>query len=932
MTPYDPSQDKTSSIWALHQLHQHLQECRDWHREELLQQLADDPELRLPESRRLPGVNKLKKNLTATELLTLPDALKDLGVGRHITFDSDTRRYTRRMERDRRRQAAIAALQNSMKIDFLNVDLLYQQLKLGNLLPTKRYTELKVRFVRKWALETLNLPLDDEQAGALAVTAGNTGIRARAGSGKTRVLTTRALFLVLHCRIKPSEMMLLAFNRDAAEEMKSLLHLHLGENIPYVMTFHALAHALVQPEETLISDDTRAGHDGISREVSLTIKDLLRSDEYGSSVKGIMKHYCSADWDYIETGGYCLPVHEYLSYRRSLKSESLKGDYVKSFGEKVIANILFEYGVRYHYEKSYLWNGVRYRPDFTIERDDGPTIVIEYFGMAGDPAYDEQIREKQKHWRERDGFELLEYYPKDVAHGEVPFRRHLLTDLSRYGMSFSKLTEAEIFKQSEKRWISDLATVTASFIGRCRQRVIGVDEVEMSSGAAERTSVESQFLDIAAIAYSQYLKRLQTQKLEDFSGLMQRAAVNVGKGETQFVRDKGRERGDVSRIRFLLIDEFQDFSRLFWDLIAAIRKINSEVTLFCVGDDWQAINGFAGSDSVYLQDFNSSFENARTLELTTNYRSSSRIVEVGNAIMSGRGTPAGSSSDLPGDVAVCVLDDFEPSVFECDMHGNDFVTPAVLRIVGFELARANPVVLLSRTNRHPWHNSRTPGPNAGIGSMEDFVRHLHTFLPQFQHDMLLSSTVHSFKGLEREAVILVDGMTDRYPLFHPHWVFERFFGVAPSSICDDERRLFYVGVTRAVKSLYILTEQGFESPFLLDVDRQQRLRRLNWPELASVVMSNDDRIEIRIHESRFEDNDLLKARGFRWRHTHQYWHGLVPREEAELEQWAHEPWHRDRVWVEAWCGTGQLLWSTGTRRGARAAWRHSDGRRWRLAR
>ena len=81
------------------------------------------------------------------------------------------------------------------------------------------------------------------------------------------------------------------------------------------------------------------------------------------------------------------------------------------------------------------------------------------------------------------------------------------------------------------------------------------------------------------------------------------------------------------------IDEYQDFSELFHRLMEAIRKQNPQARFFCVGDDWQAINGFAGSDLRFFQDFTHDFPDSRKLHLTTNYRSGKSIVNVGNALM-----------------------------------------------------------------------------------------------------------------------------------------------------------------------------------------------------------------------------------------------------------------------------------------------------------
>ena len=87
---------------------------------------------------------------------------------------------------------------------------------------------------------------------------------------------------------------------------------------------------------------------------------------------------------------------------------------------------------------------------------------------------------------------------------------------------------------------------------------------------------------------------LESEKKEDFNGLMQRAVHFISQGKTNF-RSRNTE-GDLSKINFLCVDEYQDFSILFHDIIKAIQSKNQRLNLFCVGDDWQAINSFAGSD------------------------------------------------------------------------------------------------------------------------------------------------------------------------------------------------------------------------------------------------------------------------------------------------------------------------------------------------
>ena len=75
-------------------------------------------------------------------------------------------------------------------------------------------------------------------------------------------------------------------------------------------------------------------------------------------------------------------------------------------------------------------------------------------------------------------------------------------------------------------------------------------------------------------------------------------------------------------------------------------------------------------------------------------------------------------------------------------------------------------------------------------------------------------TVHGFKGLEADIVILVSVTENAYPLIHPDSTLFALFGRNATDIVAEEKRLFYVALTRAKEKVYILTEHKRESPFL----------------------------------------------------------------------------------------------------------------------
>jgi DNA helicase IV len=534
-------------------------------------------------------------------------------------------------------QSSLKRLEEIFEKDFLNAKYFYES-NCAKYISLSDFEQRKSNFVKLWTSKNLAFELDDEQSRAIGAVEDHVQVVARAGSGKTRTLVSRSLFLQKHCSVSPNEMLLLAFNKKAAHEIRDRLTKQLQDSTPHVMTFHALAYALVHPEEDILFNEPD-GEQSKSRALQTVIDDYLRDPDYWGEIRDLMTAHFREDWERIIMGGYDKSPQEILKYRRSLPKESLRGEYVKSFGEKIIADFLFEHGINYKYERSFWWSGINYRPDFTIFTGDNQGIIIEYFGLRGDPDYDEMSDKKRQYWENQDGWQLLEFYPNDLTkNGIEGFYALLKQSLEKCQIPCCRLSEEEIWLGIKDRAIDRFTTAMENFIQRCRKLILSVEDLaEIIANHTCVNEVEERFLELAKVFYQAYLARLQATGEEDFDGLMQRSSEIVASGQTVFRRKSGN--GDLKNLRYIFIDEYQDFSNLFHCLIEAIRTQNSSVQLFCVGDDWQAINGFAGSDLSFYQNFEKIFQPSIKLPINTNYRSADSIVRVSNQLMNGLGDP-----------------------------------------------------------------------------------------------------------------------------------------------------------------------------------------------------------------------------------------------------------------------------------------------------
>ncbi len=695
--------------------------------------------------------------------------------------------------------------------------------------------------------------------------------------------------------------------------MERRLRAWLGDDIPHVMTFHALAYALVHPSEKLLFDDKDEGKQHLSEVTQQVIDEHVRDPGFAGRIRDLMLEHFKADWSRIETGGYHLSGNEFLDHRYSLQHETLRGDRVSNFGQKVIANLLTEHDVPYWFNGTIRWGGRRLRADFSVPRDPQRDLYIRFADSAhsDDDAAWKKLADAVKAGKFKGA--LLEYGPSELqALGKAGFAQRLCDDLRKHGLKPRRLDADELWKAVRDRAVDSFTQAMVNFVGRCRQRAWSLEELDQHAIQRkmneDASDYEIKFYRIGRHVYAAYLARLERDELEDFNGLMLKAAEKVKGGTTRFER-KGNA-GDIRDIDHLHIDEYQDFSRSFYELTSAMRQANPDMTVFAVGDDWQAINGFAGSDLVYFHNFDEHFPHAQHLSITQNYRSQKQIVNASNALLADDDELAEAVNKDDGLVGICNLDKFDPTPLEREAlrarkrsssSGADEHEIAVARIAQW-LAQKGEVALLNRTRDPDALPGRTPKA-AQVALRESMIEELR--------DHIIVDTAHSYKGLECDSVVILDAVANHYPLIHPHWIFGQIFGDTLASIEAAELRLFYVAVSRARQRLIICTQHAKRSPFLDMVQKACSFPTLDVDALEPIARETSDRCEVRVFGS-FPVKDQLKRDGFNfvdhadW--SRRYWWRVMPREEVNEDWITKAPWNNGSVRIEVYDDKNNLVW------------------------
>ena len=639
-------------------------------------------------------------------------------------------------------------------------------------------------------------PLTEEQRRAVVIDERRNLVVAAAGSGKTSVIVAKTGWLVRKRYRRPSELLLLAFARDARREMEERLDSRLGAAVAgevTVRTFHALGMAIIgeaegkRPALAAVAENDRTLFDllrGIVAEL-LADKDLSATlDEwFQERFAPYRSQHEFSNWG------------EYHDYIRKFDIRSLNGETVRSFEECEIANFLYLHGVAYEYEAPYEHDLAtsekrQYKPDFHLP---GHGIYIEHFGIdaAGNTA---PFVDRGQYWRDMEwkrgvhaehGTVLIQTFSHQQTDGVL--LRNLAEKLAAHGVTLSPIPREEVFAVLERQGrIDPFTRLVATFLQHFKGSRLSFDEIAERAAAHRDRKRAEAFLAVFRPIFARYREALASAGEIDFHDMINRATDLV---------EEGRYR---SPFGYILVDEFQDISPSRAWLLNALLDSAPGSQLFAVGDDWQAIYRFGGSDIAVMREFGDRFGAFERIDLATTFRCADRIAAVAtefvlrNPAQIRKTVRATRKADRPA-VFVGLPGEQELSLLK---EALDRIEEDARRHDG-----TSEVLLLGR------YRHLRP-------------RNLGALPKQYPGLRFTWMTVHRSKGLEADYAVVLGLRSGRHGF--------------PAEIADDplldlvltapeahpnaeERRLLYVAVTRARRQVYLLADGGRPSEFVTEL-------------------------------------------------------------------------------------------------------------------
>ena len=629
-------------------------------------------------------------------------------------------------------------------------------------------------------------PLTERQVEAILRDEDHALVVAGAGTGKTSTVIGKIGYLVESQEVGPQDILALAFARNAAEEMRTRVKEKTGHDVE-IRTFHSLGFRIVadvEQEKPVVSDvakDELAKHALIARLFSEMVGDEVTRE----ALVGFVAHH-RYPARYLEDFDH---HGDYLRYMRKQEPRTLRGELVKSFEELLIADWLTLNSVAYAYEYPYEEKTAnrkkrQYKPDFYLVESG---IYLEHFGVNRNgetaPGIDAKRYGAGMEWKRKLHAEhsttLIETYSWERMEGVLLDR--LERKLNDAGVVTAPIGAEQIAELLEQRDVNKkLVALVGSFLNVFRESQWTFNELE---GRVSRIPEEDQpraraFLGLFKPFSERYVQWLSDRQEIDFSDLIQKATEYVEAG--------------VSNVAFrrIVVDEYQDISRGRHRLLQSLLRATEGCRIMCVGDDWQSIFGFTGSDIDMTTNFEGVFGFSARVDLDRSFRfaspileSSARFIQNNPNQLKKRITAREHSIELTSPELGKPLD----------------IRGLLERIESERPARKTwSVMLLGRYNHTEPEGWKSIADS--FGQLEVEYR-----------------TIHKSKGLGADVVVVLDLVAGRYG-FPGEIETDLLMGLVLPGEDEypraEERRVLYVAMTRAREKVFLLADASNPSEFV----------------------------------------------------------------------------------------------------------------------
>lgn len=700
--------------------------------------------------------------------------------------------------------------------------------------------------------------LDEDQRRVILTDEDYCLVIAGAGAGKTTTVAAKVKYLVEKKDIKPSQILVVSFTNKAVHELRDKINKDLEIDCP-IATFHSVGNAILrkQSDKKLnIVDSSKLYYvlqdyfkNSILKNESLVNNLILFFASYfdapyeGNDLNVFFNTIAKSNFSTMRSE--LNEFEKHIIDVRTKRTVTIQSEVMRSNQEVKIANFLYLHNIDYEYEPIYEYNiqfaRKPYTPDFIIRQGD-KIAYIEHFGITQDgrndrysedrlSAYKKAINDKVRLHR-RHGTTLIYTFSEYLD--KKPLLEHLQEELENNGFELRPRSNKEVMEKlvssEENRYIRRLVYLICRFITNFKTNGFTADEFNRMYHQTQNVRTRL-FLTICNECYLEYERYLREKNMVDFQDLI---------NESARVLREVKEMKQKLDFKYIIVDEYQDISRQRFDLVTALSDV-TESKIIAVGDDWQSIYAFSGSDITLFTKFEEKMGYAKLLKIVKTYRNSQEVIDIaGNFIQKNEQQitkQLKSPKNIIDPVIIYTYDGSPKKLNANNKSGANYaiahaVEVALEQIIEFNKKEGkednSSILLLGRFG--------FDGDKLGRSGLFEYIRR-GSKLKSVKYPKLdiTFMTAHASKGLGYDNVIVVNGRNETYGF--------------PSKIEDDpvlafvvkgdrsidyaeERRLFYVAMTRTKNRVYFIAPEQNPSEFLLEIKKDYKnvVLRGNWNE------------------------------------------------------------------------------------------------------
>lgn len=671
--------------------------------------------------------------------------------------------------------------------------------------------------------------LNDQQKDAVISENKRLLVLAGAGSGKTKTLLQKLIYLIEEKGVSPSSILAITFTKNATNEMLDRLIISADESGEYekqlfdkrksfadkdreryyqqkkytwidgltVKTFHSFCYNILRNygvnefdnKFKIIGDAKRDDEDELAKHVApetvfeVFHKLLIEECEDTEYLLNLKRYIL----DYIIDKIHLKQIDPKYVPKDGKYFTTLDGTKVRSKSEQFIADWFYRHSIKYEYEPLLNVKDFPFSPDFYIPE---ANLYIEHISVK---SFSMKDKEEQFHKGNLLLVKTFEAMTKDSAlfnHTLDKIVKNRLPADYHKTISINFKEEFNGYHEDVKDFVQQIMRITDMI----KVENINLDTVLENARNDQHERVRN-FYELAIPIVKKYIHYCTDKSYLDFNDLISRST-------SLFQNHSDIANKYKSKYQYILVDEFQDVNNLQVELIKLL--LTDDTQLFCVGDDWQSIYGFRGSNVSYIVEFENHFANAKTIKLNLNYRSTQNIVGASNEVIKH------NKFKVHKDVQASKKSEHKIVVFagNTEEENIQFCFDKVKEVLNDGVSNDEILFLYRRSKMFTPYFYRFKNENVRVQG----------------------KTIHASKGLEAKVVFII-GLTEGNGGFPDIWLEDRIFQVIKKAnhdlLMEEERRLFYVAITRAKDKLFLITQKGNESSFLKEIPEAFTVRTTN---------------------------------------------------------------------------------------------------------